>query len=42
MDAPVIAKMDPSKGDNFKVLGQFWLVPVIAKMYSLAHGPLMC
>jgi len=35
MDAPVIAKMDPSKLDNFKVLGQFWLIPVIAKMDAL-------
>jgi hypothetical protein len=35
MDAPVIAKMDPSKFDNFKVLGQFWLIPVIAKMDAL-------
>ena len=29
------AKMDPSKLDNFKVLGQFWLIPVIAKMDAL-------
>ncbi len=35
MDALVIAKMDPSKCDNFKVLGQFWLIPVIAKMDAL-------
>jgi hypothetical protein len=31
----VIAKMDASKGDNFEVLGQFWMVPVIAKMDAL-------
>ena len=35
MDAPVIAKMAASESDNFKVLGQFWLVPVIAKMDAL-------
>ena len=35
MDASLIAKMDPSKSDNFQVLGQFWLVPVIAKMDAL-------
>ena len=35
MDMSVIAKMDSSKSDNFKVLGQFWLVPVIAKMDAL-------
>jgi hypothetical protein len=29
------AKMDPSKFDNFQVLGQFWLIPVIAKMEAL-------
>jgi len=32
---PLIAKMDASKSDNFQALGQFWLVPVIAKMDSL-------
>jgi hypothetical protein len=31
----VIAKMDASKSDNFEVLGQFWMVPVIAKMDAL-------
>lgn len=34
-DPPIplmIAKMDASKADNFEVLGQFWMVPVIAKM----------
>jgi len=35
MDTPLIAKMDASKSDNFQALGQFWLVPVIAKMDSL-------
>jgi len=35
MDTPVIAKMDASKGDVFQPLGQFWLIPVIAKMDSL-------
>jgi hypothetical protein len=35
MDASLIAKMDPSKSDNFQILGQFWLVPVIAKMDAL-------
>jgi len=31
----LIAKMDASKGDNFEILGQFWMVPVIAKMDAL-------
>lgn len=31
----VIAKMDALKSDNFEVLGQFWMVPVIAKMDML-------
>ena len=31
----LIAKMDASKADNFEVLGQFWMVPVIAKMDAL-------
>ena len=35
MDAAMIAKMDSSKFDNFQVLGQFWLIPVIAKMDAL-------
>lgn len=35
MDASLIAKMDASNSDNFEILGQFWLVPVIAKMDSL-------
>ena len=33
--AALIAKMDASKPDNFEVLGQFWMVPVIAKMDAL-------
>ena len=32
MDASVIAKMDASKRNDFRLVGQFWLVPVIAKM----------
>ena len=35
MDASLIAKMDASKSDNFQILGQFWLLPVIAKMDAL-------
>lgn len=35
METSVIAKMDASKGDSFEVLGQFWMVPVIAKMDAL-------
>jgi len=35
VDPSLIAKMDPSKHDNFQILGQFWLVPVIAKMDAL-------
>ena len=35
MNTPLIAKMDASKSDNFQALGQFWLVPVIAKMDAL-------
>lgn len=35
MDRSLIAKMDASKSDNFEVLGQFWMVPVIAKMDAL-------
>ena len=31
----LIAKMDASKSDSFKILGQFWLLPVIAKMDAL-------
>ena len=32
MDASLIAKMDASKSYSFETLGQFWLIPVIAKM----------
>ena len=35
VDECLIAKMDASKNDNFKILGQFWLLPVIAKMDTL-------
>ena len=35
VDECLIAKMDASKNDNFKILGQFWLLPVIAKMDAL-------
>ena len=35
MNDLMIAKMDASKSDNFEVLGQFWMVPVIAKMDAL-------
>lgn len=35
LDPLLIAKMDASKSDNFEVLGQFWMVPVIAKMDAL-------
>jgi hypothetical protein len=35
IDQGAIAKMDASTSDNFQILGQFWLVPVIAKMDAL-------
>ena len=35
MNTPLIAKMDASKPDSFHTLGQFWLIPVIAKMDAL-------
>lgn len=35
INTPLIAKMDASKADNFEALGQFWLIPVIAKMDAL-------
>ena len=35
METPLIAKMDASKADNFEALGQFWIIPVIAKMDAL-------
>ncbi|MBW2610572.1 MAG: hypothetical protein JRC68_09545 [Deltaproteobacteria bacterium] len=31
-DTSLIAKMDASKRNDFGLVGQFWLVPVIAKM----------
>jgi len=34
-DTPLIAKVDASISNNFKVVGQFWLVPVIAKVDAL-------
>jgi len=30
-----VAKMDASKSGNFQTLGQYWLIPVIAKMDAL-------
>jgi len=35
MDPSMIAKMDSSKSEQFQALGQFWLIPVIAKMDPL-------
>jgi hypothetical protein len=35
MEESLIAKMGASKPDNFEVFGQFWMVPVIAKMDAL-------
>jgi len=35
MDGCLIAKMDASNPVSFKAVGQFWLVPVIAKMDAL-------
>jgi hypothetical protein len=32
LDPELIAKVDASKVNKFKVVGQYWLVPVIAKM----------
>jgi hypothetical protein len=34
-DPLLIAKMDASKPEDFRPIGQFWLVPVIAKMDAL-------
>jgi len=34
-DSVLIAKMDASKPESLKVLGRFWMVPVIAKMDAL-------
>ena len=35
VDASLIAKVDASKSNNVKLVGQFWLVPVIAKVDAL-------
>ena len=35
MDTSLIAKMDASKRNDFELVGQFWLVPMIAKMDAL-------
>jgi len=35
MDASLIAKMYASKSGDFQTLGQYWLIPVIAKMDAL-------
>lgn len=32
IDSTLIAKMDASNLDRYEILGQFWMVPVIAKM----------
>ena len=34
-DPPLIAKVDSSKPNKFGLIGQFWLVPVIAKVDAL-------
>ncbi len=34
-DPPLIAKVDASKSKNINMVGQFWLVPVIAKVDAL-------
>ena len=34
-DEELIAKVDASIVNNFKVVGQYWLVPVIAKVDAL-------
>jgi len=34
-DIPLIAKVDASISNNFKMVGQFWLIPVIAKVDTL-------
>jgi hypothetical protein len=34
-DPPLIAKMGASKPQDSRLIGQFWLVPVIAKMDAL-------
>ena len=35
VDTSLIAKVDTSKSNKVKVVGQFWLVPVIAKVDAL-------
>jgi hypothetical protein len=35
VDSSLIAKVDASNANNFKLLGQFYLVPVIAKVDAL-------
>lgn len=35
VDTSLIAKVDASKSSNFRLVGQFWLVPVIAKVDAL-------
>lgn len=35
VDTSLIAKVDASKSNNFRLVGQFWLVPVIAKVDAL-------
>ena len=32
MESSLIAKMDASNPDRYEIVGQFWMVPVIAKM----------
>lgn len=34
-DSSLIAKMDASNPDRYEIVGQFWMVPVVAKMDSL-------
>jgi hypothetical protein len=34
-DPPVIAKVDTSISNKIKISGQFWMVPVIAKVDAL-------
>ena len=38
VDGLLIAKMDASKSYSFEALGQFWLIPVIAKMDALKEN----
>ena len=39
MDPWLIAKMDARKSNEFNPVGQFWLVPVIAKMDARTQAP---